>query len=335
MAAIPSPLGTSEAPAKKERSGFGRVQETALGLVGFAAVTAIVVAIWGSSIEFPVNFGRGIAQWVDDFIDSITTNGDFIFDAVSNVVLRFLLRLEGFLLWMPWPVFIVGISYVAWRMAGWKVAAFAVVALLTTGAIGFWDSAMETAALIIVSVFISIAIAVPIGVMAARSDTMDAVIRPILDGMQTMPPFVYLVPAIMFFGIGNVPAVFATVIYAVPPAIRLTNLGIRQVSSDVVEAARSFGTTPRQLLIKVQIPMAVPTIMAGINQTTMMALGMVVLAALVGAGGLGEDVLRALNRFEPGKALLGGMAIVGLAIITDRMTQAAARGRQEALTGGR
>ena len=152
-----------------------------------------------------------------------------------------------------------------------------------------------------------------------------------LDGMQTMPAFVYLVPGIMLFGIGNVPAIFATVIYAVPPAIRLTSLGIRQVTPEVLEAAESFGTTRRQLLLKVQIPMAIPTIMAGINQTIMMALAMVVIASLVGAGGLGEDVLRALSRFKPGEALLGGLAIVVLAIIVDRITQAWARDRQNAL----
>ena len=154
---------------------------------------------------------------------------------------------------------------------------------------------------------------------------------PVLDAMQTLPSFVYLVPAIMFFSLGNVPAVMATIIYAVPPAIRLTSLGIRQVSPETLEAARSFGATPTQLLIRVQLPMALPTIMAGINQTTMMALAMVVVGALVGAGGLGEDVLRALGRLEPGKALLAGMAIVLMAIIIDRLTQALAKGQQQAL----
>ena len=149
--------------------------------------------------------------------------------------------------------------------------------------------------------------------------------------MQTMPAFVYLVPGVMLFGIGNVPGIFATVIYAVPPAIRLTNLGIRQVTPQVVEAAQSFGTTRRQFLLKVQLPMAIPTIMAGINQTIMMALAMVVVASLVGAGGLGEDVLRGLGRFRPGEALLAGLAIVALAIILDRITQAWARERQSAL----
>ncbi|MEC9140467.1 MAG: ABC transporter permease subunit [Chloroflexota bacterium] len=190
---------------------------------------------------------------------------------------------------------------------------------------------METVALIIVAVVFSIAIAIPIGILSARSKIVDSILRPILDGMQTMPAFVYLVPGIMLFGIGNVPAIFATVIYAVPPAIRLTSLGIRQVTPEVLEAAESFGTTRRQLLLKVQIPMAIPTIMAGINQTIMMALAMVVIASLVGAGGLGEDVLRALSRFKPGEALLGGLAIVVLAIIVDRITQAWARDRQNAL----
>jgi glycine betaine/proline transport system permease protein len=303
------------------------------GAGAFIVLTAIITFIWGSGMEFPVDVGRDLASWVNDRIDEITRNGAFIFDTVSDVVLKFLIWLEDLLLWLPWPSAIAGVGFVAWRTIGLRVAVFAVFALLSTGAVGLWPSAMETAALIIVSVIISITIAVPIGILAARSDTVDSITRPILDGMQTMPPFVYLVPAIMFFGIGNVPAIFATVIYAVPPAIRLTNLGIRQVSSDVVEAARSFGTTPSQLLVKVQIPMAVPTIMAGINQTTMMALGMVVVASLVGAGGLGEDVLRALSRFQPGEALLAGLAIVGLAIITDRLTQAAAKGRQAALHG--
>ena len=159
---------------------------------------------------------------------------------------------------------------------------------------------------------------------------MDAVLRPVLDGMQTMPSFVYLVPAIFFFGLGNVPAVIATIIYAAPPAIRLTNLGIRQVSPETLEAARAFGATPLQLLIKVQIPLALPTIMAGINQTTMMALAMVVVASLVGAGGLGADVLKAIGRLQIGNSLLAGMSIVFLAIIIDRITQGFATAQAKA-----
>ena len=222
------------------------------------------------------------------------------------------------------------------------MAIFSVVALLLLGLMGrlpggtstLWEGSMETLALIIVSVGISLLIGIPLGVAAARNSLADSLLRPILDGMQTMPSFVYLVPGILFFGLGNVPAVMATVIYAVPPVIRLTNLGIRQVDSEVVEAARSFGATPLQLLAKVQIPLALPTIMAGINQTTMMALAMVVVASLVGAGGLGEAVLRALGRQEAGNSAIAGLAIVVMAIIIDRITQSVARERQERLNAG-
>ena len=304
------------------------------GLAVLLIASLVLIAIWGSEMGFPADYGRTLSDAVDTAIFWTTRNGDFIFDTISDAVLEFLLFVESVFLWVPWPTLILGVALLAWKLAGWRIAVFSLTALVALGLVDLWPSAMETMALIVVAVTLSIAIAIPLGIVAARSDTIDALIRPLLDGMQTMPSFVYLVPAVMFFGIGNVPAVFATLIYAVPPAIRLTNLGIRQVSPDVVEAARSFGTTPRQLLVKVQIPMAVPTIMAGINQTTMMALAMVVIASLVGAGGLGEDVSRALGRLEPGKALLAGLGIVVLAIIIDRITQAAARGRQEALMGG-
>ena len=243
-----------------------------------------------------------------------------MFDTVADAVLTFLLLLEDALRWLPWPTVVLGIALLSWRTVGWRLGAFAVGSLTAVGLVGLWESAMETMALIVVAVILSVAIAIPLGIVAARNNSVDSIIRPILDGMQTMPAFVYLVPGI-----------FATVIYAVPPAIRLTNLGIRQVTPQVVEAAQSFGTTRRQLLLKVQLPMAIPTIMAGINQTIMMALAMVVVASLVGAGGLGEDVLRGLGRFRPGEALLAGLAIVALAIILDRITQAWARERQAAL----
>ena len=324
---------------------------------GFAVLlvaTLIFVGLWGTGIGFPENFfgvserlggacsdglapdnlGRATSECVDYAIFWTTREGAFLFDTVANAVLQFLLAVEEVFLWIPWPVLILGIMLLGFRLAGRRIAIFSGATLAAIGVLGLWPSAMETLALIVVAVTISIAIAIPMGIVIARSDTLDAMLRPLLDAMQTMPSFVYLVPAVMFFGIGNVPAIFATVIYAVPPAIRLTSLGIRQVSPGVVEAAQSFGTTSRQLLWKVQIPMAVPTIMAGINQTTMMALAMVVIASLVGAGGLGEDVNRALGRLEPGKALFGGIGIVVLAIIIDRLTQAAARERQQALTGG-
>ncbi len=303
------------------------------GFVFFLIAGWAGARIWGNEMEFPVTFGQQFARWIDGVIDWITVELDFILSPISDTILRFLVWLEDFLQGIPWPVSILAVGALSLKVAGLRICAFSILSLLLLGGFGLWQSAMETMALISVAVLLSIAIAIPLGILATRSDTIDALIRPILDAMQTMPAFVYLVPAIMFFGLGNVAGVLATVIYAVPPAIRLTNLGIRQVNADVVEAARSFGTTPRQLLTKVQIPMAVPTIMAGINQTTMMALAMVVIASLVGAGGLGDDVNRALSQFQPGKALNGGIGIVILAIIIDRVTQAFAKERQEALNG--
>jgi glycine betaine/proline transport system permease protein len=207
------------------------------------------------------------------------------------------------------------------------VGLFAIGGLLLLGFMGLWESAMETLALMFIAVVISVTLAIPIGIVAARNNTVDSLVRPVLDGMQTMPSFVYLVPAILFFSLGNVPAVMATVLYAVPPSIRLTNLGIRQVSPEVVEAARAFGSTSLQLLFKVQIPLALPTIMAGVNQTVMMALAMVVVASLVGAGGLGEDVLKAIGRLEVGNGVVAGLGIVILAIIIDRISQAVGKVR--------
>ena len=303
-----------------------------LTLLALAGLTAVLIATIGTGEAFPVDWGPSIARSVDDFIRWTTRSFAPFLDAISDTVLRMLLVLENFLLWLPWLTVVAASVLLAWRTVNGKMAIFCLGTLVAIGLVGYWESAMETVALIIVAVVLSIAIAVPIGIVAARSNMVDGLIRPVLDLMQTMPAYVYLVPGIMLFGIGNVPAIFATVIYAVPPAIRLTNLGIRQVTPQVVEAAQSFGTTRRQLLLKVQLPMAIPTIMAGVNQTIMMALAMVVVASLVGAGGLGEDVLRALNRFKPGEALLGGLAIVALAIIVDRITQAWAKERQEALS---
>ncbi len=304
------------------------------GLAVLLIASFVLIAIWGSEMGFPENYSRTLSNGIDTAILWTTRNGAFIFDTISYAVLTFLLWVESVFSWVPWPTLILGVALLSWKTAGWRIGLFSLTGLAGIGLVDLWPSAMETMALIVVAVTLSIGIAIPVGIIAARNDTIDALLRPLLDGMQTMPSLVYLVPAVMFFGIGNVPAIFATIVYAVPPAIRLTNLGIRQVSPDVVEAGRSFGTTPGQLLWKVQIPMAVPTIMAGINQTTMMALAMVVIASFVGAGGLGEDVMRALGRLEAGKALLAGLGIVVLAIIIDRITQAAARGRQEALIGG-
>ena len=306
------------------------------------AVGAVVTAVWGNDVNFPDEWGRPIGWKIDEWVGWLTTNLNWFFDGIKDIVLQLMVWLEDGLLWIPWPAMIVAVGLIAWRVSGLGLATLASGALLLLGLMGrlpdntetLWQSAMETLALILVSVLICLVIGIPLGVTGARSRWVDGIMRPILDGAQTMPSFVYLVPALLFFGLGTVPAVMATVIYAVPPVIRLTNLGIRQVSPQTVEAARSFGATPTQLLIKVQVPMALPTIMAGVNQTTMLALSMVVVATLVGGGGLGEVVYRALGRQEPGNAFIGGMAIVFMAIVIDRITQAMARSRERALSGG-
>ena len=271
--------------------------------------------------EREIFLNEDIADGVDNATDFVTREGDFVFDFIGDRIKQVLTWIEDALVWLPYPALITGVALLAWRMAGLGVALFSGGSLLWIGFVGLWPSSMETLSLMLTSVAIATLIAIPIGIIASRNNTVDAALRPVLDAMQTMPAFVYLVPAIFFFGLGNVPAVIATIIYAVPPSIRLTNLGIRQVSPETLEAARAFGATPFQLLLKVQIPLALPTIMAGINQTTMLALAMVVMASLVGAGGLGADVLKAIGRLQIGNSLLAGMSIVILAIILDRITQ--------------
>ncbi len=283
---------------------------------------------------FPHDVGRDIGLWIDERIDWMNANLGFFFNAVRTLVSYIFEPLEAFLKWLPWPVVVFALGLVSWALVGRTLAIFSVVGMILLGFFGLWESTMETTALMIVTVTMCIAIAVPIGVWASQSDRLDAILRPILDGMQTMPSFVYLVPAIAFFSLGNPPAVIATLVYAVPPAVRLTNLGIRQVSQETIEATESFGATSWQLMMKVKIPLAMPTIMAGVNQTTLMALAMVVIASLVGASGLGEDVLRGLGRLEPGNAFLAGLGIVFLAVIMDRNTQAFAKKQQESLGVG-
>jgi glycine betaine/proline transport system permease protein len=210
----------------------------------------------------------------------------------------------------------------AWRWAGRGVGIFTLVSLVLLDWIGLWQETMITLAMIVTAVVFCIIIGIPLGIAAARSDRTAAVIRPVLDVMQTIPSFVYLVPIVMLFGIGMVPAVIATIIFALPPLVRLTNLGIRQVQEELVEAGRAFGSTPRQILWEIQFPLAMRTIMTGVNQTLMLALSMAVIGALIGAGGLGLTVYTGLGRLDVGYASIGGLGIVLMAIILDRVTQA-------------
>ena len=199
-----------------------------------------------------------------------------------------LVRIEDVLKWTPWPAIVVGLCLLSFGVGRWGLLTFTGLALLFVGFMGLWENTVDTIALMVVAVAVSVLIGLPLGVLASRSQMLDKLMRPILDGMQTMPSFVYLLPGILFFGLGKPAGIFATIIYALPPVIRLTNLGIRQVPPETVEAVRSFGASPLQILAKVQIPMALPTIMAGINQTTLMALAMVTIASMVAAGGLGD-----------------------------------------------
>ena len=317
-------------------------------LAGLAATLLICLVVWGPGMDFPSTITQEqsdgtvkemqVSRIISAEIKSGTTwlvrNWGGMFDGIDLSITYAMVGLEDGLRWIPWPVAILAIAGIAWIMAGWRLAVFSVSGLAFIGFMNRWDSAVETVAIIIFSVAVSIIVALPLGVLGSRSNRFDSAIRPVLDGMQTMPSYVYLVPGILFFGLGYTPAVIAVVIYAVPPAIRLTNLGIRQVSSETVEAGRSFGASPFQLLTKVQIPMALPTIMAGINQTTMLALSMVVIASLVGASGLGEDVFRALQQQDPGNSVIAGTSIVLIAIIIDRITQAIAKSREESMGTG-
>jgi glycine betaine/proline transport system permease protein len=222
----------------------------------------------------------------------------------------------------PAPIVILVLALLAWQLSSYRLAIGSTVSLIFIGLIGAWSAAMITLALVLTSVFFCVIMGLPIGIGLARSDRASALVRPILDVMQTTPAFVYLIPIVSLFGIGNVPGVLATIIFALPPLVRLTNLGIRQVPADLVEAARSFGANSHQLLFKVQLPLAMPTIMAGVNQTLMLALSMVVIASMIAVGGLGLMVLQGIGRPDMGLAAVGGIGIVILAILLDRMTQA-------------
>jgi glycine betaine/proline transport system permease protein len=263
------------------------------------------------------------ADLVNDKVTSFVQAYGDAFHQFSAVVLRYLLvPLEGALRALPpWLVLIV-VGVLAWhatRRVG--VAGFFVLLLYAIGCLGLWEKLMQTLALMMVAAVISVVLGVPIGIFTSRSAWLRRILLPVLDIMQTLPSFVYLIPVLMLFGLGKVPAIFATVIYALPPLIRLTDLGIRHVDADVVEAARAFGTTRWQLLVNVQMPLARPSIMAGINQTTMMALSMVVIASMIGARGLGEDVLAGIQTLDIGRGLQAGIAIVILAIVIDRISQ--------------
>ncbi|MGY8831192.1 MAG: ABC transporter permease [Pseudomonadales bacterium] len=262
-----------------------------------------------------------LGSWVNDVVQHLLDNYSDGFDSIGAVVNGFSEGIEWLLMLPPaWLLIAIFIGLGLWRI-GYKFGIFTAISFVLIVLTGFWEQTVVTLGLTFSATLISLLLGIPLGIWAARSERVATIIRPILDFMQTMPAFVYLIPAAMLFGLGRVPGIIATVIFAMPPAVRLTNLGIRQVNKEIIEAGQSFGCTPRQLLFKVQLPNAMPSIMAGVNQTIMMALSMVIIASMVGAGGLGNDVLASIQRLDIGLGFESGMAVVLLAIILDRITE--------------
>lgn len=273
---------------------------------------------------------RPLRRAVDDGLNWVVRNWGGEFEAAAYPLLMFLNWIERLLLATPWWLIVailVGLAFLATR--NWKLPAVVLAALVFMGIMELWRDAMVTTALMLAATLTAIVISIPIGVWMSRSMRVRQIVTPVLDLMQTMPSFVYLIPAVMIFGPGKIPALLATIVYASPPLMRLTDLGLRNVDPAVMEASRAFGDTPTQRLFGVQVPLALPTILAGVNQTTMMALAMVVIASMIGAGGLGYQVLQGIGRLEVSRGLFAGLGIVVLAIVFDRITQAYGKRLQE------
>ena len=271
--------------------------------------------------NFPLKLSIDLGA-IDNAVKGFSVKYDDFFSIVKKGLSNFVGSINNVLDFIPWLVLVLFVVIVTWKISG-KIRNGLLYGLMLfiIGALGLWSLMIETLSIIIASVIIALLLGFPVGILASTSDRFDRIIRPILDTMQTMPVFVYLIPAMMLFGLGKPPAVIATTVYAIVPMIRLTNHGIRQIDKEIVEASLAFGSTKMQSLIKVQIPQALPTIMTGVNQTLMMAMSMVVTTSMIGASGLGMEVLIAVNRVEMGRGLVSGIAVVIIAIILDRITQ--------------
>lgn len=267
------------------------------------------------------DFRLPIGDWVDGLVDLMLDNIGFIFDWVDGIVYSTIMSIENLLFAVPFVLFLLIVALIAWKTAGLTVSIFTVLGFGIVHNLGLWEASLQTLSLIITAEIITLIIGLPLGILMAKKEMLDKFLRPLLDFMQTMPAFVYLIPAVMFFSLGRVPGVIATIIFSMPPMIRLTSLGIKQVPEDLIEAGHAFGSTPSQLLFKVELPHALTTIMAGVNQSIMLALSMVVIAAMIGAGGLGSVVLRGVQRVQVGTGFESGLAVVILAIFLDRVTQ--------------
>lgn len=277
---------------------------------------------------------RDIRKGLDGIYRDFSREYGETIEALFDPLLAFLVWFEKLLLASPWFLVIAVIAGLAWIASrSWKLVLGVIVSFFMIGYFGMWDDTMRTMSIILVCTLMAIALGVPIGIAMARSDRIQSTVTPMLDIMQTMPAFVYLIPVVMLLGIGKIPGVIAVIIYAIPPVIRLTNLGIRLVDKDVLEAATAYGASPIQRLMGVQLPLAMPTIMAGINQTIMMALSMVVIASMIGVKGLGQPVLKSITNQYFTLGLLNGLAIVALAIIFDRVSQAYAKRSQQHMEG--
>ncbi len=266
-----------------------------------------------------------LAENVEKGLDYLILHGEPVIEAIQQFTLFFIARLETFLAWLPWWGWMIIIFGASCKLLNWKKGIILSGMTFVIGWLGYWEMMNITVAIVITSIFFSLFMGIPMGIIMAKSDTVEKIIHPILDAMQTTPSFVYLLPAVMLFGLGKVPAVFATTIYALPPVVRMTNLGIRNVDDTSIMVADSFGCTPFQKLVKIQLPQAMTMITAGINQTTMMALGMIITSAMIGAKGLGIVILSAIGRLEVGVCAEVGICIVFVAITLDRLTQGLAR----------
>jgi glycine betaine/proline transport system permease protein len=272
-----------------------------------------------------------VGDTVESGVDWIKDTFEPLLDGFSDGMEALVDGISGLLLLAPSVVVAVLFALLALMVRSWGFAVFTLVGMLLIVSMEMWEPAMETLALVLVATLVAVIIAIPVGILAARNDTMSAIVRPVLDFMQTMPAFVYLVPVVIFFGIGVAPGVAATIVFALPPGVRLTELAIRQVDSETVEAGEAFGGTKRQILRDIQLPLGLPTIMAGVNQVIMLALSMAVVAGLVGAGGLGGEVTRAIGRVDVGLGFEAGLAVVILAIYLDRLTGAVGQSTERSL----
>ena len=268
-----------------------------------------------------------LAEWTTRAVDWITETFEWLFEPLKEVIGTFVGALEAAFTALPALLMVAVLAAIAFFLAGWRGALFTLLGLVFVISLDLWDYTMETLALVLAAAAVALVIGIPIGIVAAKSVAVEAVLRPVLDVAQTMPAFVYLVPIVVLMGLDEPPALIATVVFAMPPAVRLTMLGIQQVPKDTVEAAQAFGATPWQTLLKVELPLSLKSIMAGVNQVIMLSLSMVVIAALAGAGGLGDPVIIGLGQLDVGGAFVGGIGIVILAIMLDRVTRGMERGR--------